>query len=253
MSKLFLRSVNKKNLFFIFFVILATTIIWPKVSQAPSSSLRSKPSVTPSLRSEPGAIPSPSPSKYLIKTTFVPQAPEKNWDQPWQDACEEAALLTVHYYYQNQNPSTQTIVSDIQKMIDFETKNQFSKDVNLIQMAQIATQHLAYQTKIITNPSLDQIKSYLVSDTPIIIPANGKQLFAENRYFTHGGPYYHNLVILGFDDKKQQFTVHDVGTQHGAYFKYSYQLLMDSIHDFPDSGNKEDINLGAKSVLILLQ
>ena len=40
------------------------------------------------------------PDKHLIKTIFVPQAPEKNWDQPWQDACEEAALLTVHYYYQ---------------------------------------------------------------------------------------------------------------------------------------------------------
>ncbi len=55
------------------------------------------------------------PNKHLIQTAFVPQSPEQNWDQPWQDACEEAALLTVNYFYKNQNPDLTIIKDDILK------------------------------------------------------------------------------------------------------------------------------------------
>ena len=192
------------------------------------------------------------PDKFFIETAFIPQSPKKNWDQPWQDACEESALLTVDYFYKNQNPDLDQIESDILKMIDFEEKQQFTKDVNLEQMALIAQDYLNYSTEIIT-PNIKIIKEYLLKNIPIVVPANGKILFKENPYFSSGGPYYHNLVILGYDDKKQEFIVHDVGTQHGAYFRYSYDLLIESIHDFPDSKNKEDIDNGPKQVLLLLK
>ena len=194
------------------------------------------------------------PDKHLIKTVFVPQSPEKNWDQPWQDACEEAALLTVDYFYKNiSTTNPQTIKNDLLKIIDFENQQSFTHDLNLIQMSLVGQQYLGYTPKIITNPSVDDIKNYLSQDIPIIAPTNGKTLYLENKHFKQGGPYYHNLVILGYDDNTQKFTVHDVGTQFGAYFKYSYSLLIDSIHDFPTSGQKEDINNGDKKVLILIK
>jgi len=193
------------------------------------------------------------PNKHLINTTFVPQAPEKKWDQPWQDACEEAALLTVHYFYQQQTPNDQQIIFDILKMIDFENEQSFSHDMNIEQMELVAKQYLGYDTKIINNPSPDVIKQYIAQNIPVIVPASGKLLYKENKHFKSGGPYYHNLTILGYNDDQKKFTVHDVGTQFGAYFKYSYSLLMDSIHDFPDSKNKLDINNGDKKILILLK
>jgi hypothetical protein len=197
---------------------------------------------------------SPTPPKsYLIKTTFVPQAPEKNWDLPWQDACEEAALLTVDYYYRHQSPSTSQIVEAINQMVKYEEAIGFGIDINLSQMATISSDYLHYRPQIIDNPSLNDIKSFILSNTPVIIPANGKLLFRENRHFSHGGPWYHNLVILGFDDKKRKFITHDVGTQHGAYFSYSYDLLIEAIHDFPDTGRKEDILQGGKKALVLLK
>jgi hypothetical protein len=193
------------------------------------------------------------PNKHLINTTFVPQAPEKKWDQPWQDACEEAALLTVHYFYQQLSPNDPQIKSDILKMIDFENTQSFSHDMNIEQMGLVAQKYLGYSPKIINNPSLDDIKKYIAQNVPVIVPASGKLLYKENKHFKSQGPYYHNLTILGYNDDQQKFTVHDVGTQFGAYFKYSYSLLMDSIHDFPDSKNKLDINNGDKKVLILLK
>ena len=193
------------------------------------------------------------PNKYLIKTAFIEQAPEKNWDQPWQDACEEAAILTVDFYYKNKTSSPEVVRDNILDMIKFEDQQQFTKDMNINQMAIIGQKYLNYQTKILDNPSVEEIKKYLTQNIPIIVPANGKTLFKENKHFKSGGPYYHNLVILGYDDDKKQFIVHDVGTQFGAYFRYSYSLLIESIHDFPTSGHKEDINDGPKRVLILLK
>lgn len=194
------------------------------------------------------------PDQHLIKTAFVQQAPEKNWDQPWQDACEEASLVTVDYFYKNINSITTTENRDaILKMIEFENQQGFTHDINIEQMSLVAQKYLGYQTKIIENPTIEDIKKYLVQNIPVIITGNGKTLYQENKHFNSGGPYYHSLVILGYDDNKKQFTVHDVGTKAGAYFKYSYNLLMESIHDFPSSGKKEDINSGPKRVLVLLK
>src|SRR5574344_487542 len=63
------------------------------------------------------------PDQHQITAPFVQQAPEKNWDEPWQDACEEASLLTVDYFYKNIKSITTIENRDaILKMIDFENK-----------------------------------------------------------------------------------------------------------------------------------
>jgi len=189
------------------------------------------------------------PDKHLISTAFVPQAPQKLWDQPWQDACEEAAILTVHYYLEKENPDLDTMLKDYKELLASSTTH----DINVKDMGKIATDLYGYQTKIVEDPTIKDIKAYLTKDIPVIIPANGKTLYKENKHFKSGGPWYHNLVILGYDDGKSQFTVHDVGTQFGAYFRYSYTTLMDSIHDFPESKIKEEIDNGQKRVLVLLK
>jgi len=247
--KIFYNKFNPKLLLFFFFLIFFSLAFYFYLS--PQKVL------TPVILNSPQILISPTPSsfpsKHLIKTDFVEQAPEKNWDQPWQDACEEAALLTVDFYYQNKKATTSSVRQAILDMIDYETKQGFGHDINLTQMAQVASAYLGYQTKIITNPTLSQIKQFLLEDTPVVIPANGKTLFAENPNFNQGGPYYHNLTILGYNDNSSQFIVHDVGTRRGAYFRYSYSLLMESIHDLPPSFDKKDINTGSKKILVLLK
>lgn len=193
------------------------------------------------------------PNKHLIKTAFVPQAPEKNWDQPWQDACEEASLLTLKYYYQNKTPEVASLVTEYQQLFSFEGDNNLKHDINIGNMSTISSQYLGLTPNIIENPTINDIKKELSLDHPVIITANGKNLYKENKNFRSGGPWYHSLVILGYDDNAQKFTVHDVGTQHGAYFKYSYNLLLESIHDLPPSGKKEEIDNGAKRVLVLIK
>jgi len=243
----------KKFLIFLTLITLISIYYFSKIKKTQiSSPAPPQASSTALLDSQPSPLPtSPSlPKSYLIKTTFVPQAPEKNWDQPWQDACEEAALLTAIYYLKDQSPAVSQIKNDILALIDYQTQMGWPKDINLSQMSQIANDYFQINSKIIINPTIEEIKYYISQNKPVLVPANGKVLFRENKYFKDEGPYYHNITILGYNDAKKQFTVHDVGTQHGAYFTYSYQTLMESIHDLPSSGDKYDINLGQPAILV---
>jgi hypothetical protein len=239
---------------FILFLLFPKKLTKEKIENKINQTVSKIEEVKETIVPEPTKISSDGlPNKYLIKTAFLEQAPEKNWAQPWQDACEEASLVTVDFYYQNKSTTPEITRDSILNMIKFEETQNFTKDMNIAQMATVGKQYLNYQTKIIDNPTVEEIKKYLNQNIPIIVTANGKTLYQENKHFKSGGPYYHSLVILGFDDDKNQFIVHDVGTQFGAYFHYSYSLLMESIHDFPSSGKKEDINNGPKKVLILLK
>lgn len=241
-------------LFSVFFIFFPKKIISPKVENKINKTISKVEEIKEIIVPEPTKISSQGlPTKHLIKTSFVQQAPEKNWDQPWQDACEEAAILTVDYFYKNINPSTEQNKNDIQKMIDFETQKSWGESINVDKMVIIGKEYLGYKSEIINDPTIDQLKKYISQDTPVIVPANGKILFEENKYFKDGGPDYHNIVLVGYDDSKNQFIVNDVGTQHGKNFRYSYDLVMKSIHDFPESNKKEDINSGAKRILILLK
>jgi len=168
------------------------------------------------------------PDYFLNKTAFIPQAPEKNWAEPWQDACEEAAILTVKYFFENKTPDTKTLLSDYKLILSQSTEN----SINLAKMSQIASDLYGYDSKIIDNPDTDTIEKYLSQGNILIAPTKGKILYQENKYFKNGGPEYHNIVILGYDHNKKQFIVHDVGTQFGAYFKYSYKVLMSSLGDY---------------------
>lgn len=241
-----------KKVVFIGICLIISLLVYPKNINKDKPQLSSISAIiSPTLSATASPTPSPFPTAHLINTSFIPQAPFADWSQPWQDACEEASLLTVSYYYLQKNPDLNTIRNDLLSMINYETNQGWGNSINLDQMTIIATNYLKLSSYIIDNPSVSQLKNYLVQNKPIIVPAAGKILFKENAHFKSGGPFYHSLVILGFDDSQQQFIVHDVGTKFGAYYRYSYNLLMESIHDLPDSGNVNEINTGLKKALIL--
>ncbi|MCL4383997.1 C39 family peptidase [Patescibacteria group bacterium] len=219
----------------------------PELINSPLPTVIPSPAASP----QPSPLPTALPNHFLITTAFIPQAPEHNWTEPWQDACEEAALLTASDYYHHQNPTVLETKQAILNLIDYETQKGWGIDININQMSVLAHDYFHLNPIVVANPTLFELKKFVSQSHPVIIPAAGKSLFQENHFFSNGGPYYHNLVLLGYDDSTRQFIVHDVGTQHGAYFHYSYDLLLKSIHDFPESGNPADILSGSAKVLVL--
>ena len=154
--------------------------------------------------------PEPEPANVNLAIPFTSQAPSYNWDQPFQDACEEASLLMIDYYYQNKDLPPPLQIEDILlDMIGWQEDNwdgHFNLSVDKV--AEFADIYYDYEIEIVEDLDTDKIESYLDRGLPIIIPADGHIL--DQPYFTNDGPDYHMLVIKGYIDGN--FITNDPGT-----------------------------------------
>ena len=91
------------------------------------------------------------------------------------------------------------------------------------------------ESKLIPNPTIEQIKEELKKGNLIVMGMAGRLL--KNPYFTAPGPVYHMLVVKGYDQKG--FFVNDPGTRRGANYHYSYEILMNAARDW--GGSDENI------------
>jgi hypothetical protein len=165
-----------------------------------------------------------------LAVPFISQAPSGNWDQPFQDACEEASVLMVDYYYQEKDfPSQVEVESILLEMVGWQEENLGGHfDLPTAEVSEYAQATFGYQTEVINDLTAEKIRSLLNQGIPVIIPADGHKL--ENPFFSNDGPDYHMLVIKGYVDDK--FITNDPGTRHGADFVYTEENLMYSIGDW---------------------
>lgn len=187
------------------------------------------------------------PAEFNLAVPFNSQAPKSNWDEVHEETCEEAAALMAAYYYQGK-PAGQ-INSDeadaaLLKIVDFENSFfGFYKDTTAAQTASLLEAYFQLNAELIVDPTIEQIKSALVAGHPVIVPAAGQQLGNPN--FTGAGPIYHNIILKGYTAKG--FISNDPGTRLGADYFYSYDVLMNAIHDW----NGGDVPNGQKIVIVV--
>lgn len=188
----------------------------------------------------------PIPASALLDVPFTSQAPEKIWDQPWQDACEEAAILMLDAYYKKYSLSPLFAKDELQKMVDWETARGWGGSVEIEKVKLTAEWYIGKKDfKIIQNPTVEDIKRSLVNKNPVLVVADGKAL--PNPNFRSGGPIYHALLVIGYNDETGEFVTNDPGTQFGAGFRYKYDDLMNSIRDW----NGGDVPEGKRVVLVV--
>ncbi|MBU1037265.1 C39 family peptidase [Patescibacteria group bacterium] len=185
------------------------------------------------------------PDSYNLNVPFTSQAPFANWDETFKEACEEAAALIVHYYYQNKNFTKDIATEEILKMVDWQIDNWGGHfDLTASQTAQLIKDYWGYKKiEIINNPTVEEIKNHLFKKRPVIVPAAGREL--NNPYFRQPGPIYHMLVIKGYT--KNEFITNDPGTKRGEDFMYSFETIINSIHDW----NEENILQGEKRIIVI--
>lgn len=186
------------------------------------------------------------PDSVQLNVPFTSQAPEGNWGMPYQEACEEASLIMAYNFYEKEVLSPLSADAQINSMVSWENTNLgFYKDTNIEQTARIAEEYYGYSTSVTFNPTVKDIKKELAAGNPVIIPSAGREL--DNPNFTDPGPWYHMLVITGYDG--DTFTTNDPGTRNGEDFVYQQDVLMEAIHDFP--GVKEQISTGDPAMLVI--
>jgi len=185
------------------------------------------------------------PDEFNLDVPFTTQAPDANWELPYQEACEEASAITVHYYYQGKTFTKEIADQEIKDLVAWEEENLgFYKDTTAEETAQFIKGYWDYKkVEVIKDPTVEIIKENIASGRPVIIPAAGQQL--GNPYFTPPGPLYHMLVIRGYTET--QFVTNDVGTRHGENYMYDVEIIMSSIHDW----NNGDVDNGQKAIIVV--
>ena len=209
-----------------------------------------------------------------LAVPFTPQAPFAVWDDLHNEACEEASLLMVHYYLTGKTFTSQIADQEIIKLVDWQKKNWGGHyDLSLENLAKLAREYFGYQKirtpdksgnlvfgneenyipkiKILTDPDFEEIKKELSNGNPIIAPMAGRLL--KNPYYRQPGPYYHMLVIRGYQN--DEIITNDAGTRRGQDFRYQKEVFFNALHDWPGplGSTKDDVDIlkGRKAILII--
>ncbi len=189
------------------------------------------------------------PKKILHKVSFITQSPFAKWDELHEEACEEASLIMLKYYSSGESLNKDIAEDEIQKLVKYQMEkygNFYDTDVKTNK--EIGEEYFELKgLRIIKDFKIIDLKRELADGNIILIPTAGREL--KNPYFSGAGPLYHNLVITGYDDKKNVFITNDPGTRRGKNYKYNQQVLYDAIHDFPGDVNK--ILDGKKRAVVL--
>jgi len=180
---------------------------------------------------------------------FLCQAPEGRWVQPYEDGCEEAAIIMALHWARQIPIDKLSGKKEILSLVAFQ-KEHFGGhfDLDTRKMLVLMSDYYGFSAagiKEISSP--DDIAAELSKGHILIAPAAGRLL--KNPYFTPPGPVYHCLVITGFDRQKQLFTVNDPGTRRGKDHKYSYSRLFNATHHW--TGSASTLLMGPKKVIVV--
>lgn len=193
------------------------------------------------IEEEPDVIAALPPSVDL-NVPFTSQAPEGNWDQPWQDACEEAAVLMLDGFYKGYGVSPLFAKDEIIKMVAWEEEKGWGGSIEIEKVSQLLDFYMGDNShRLIEQPTVEDIKRSLAEGHPVLVVAAGKKL--PNPYFSGDGPEYHALIVRGYTE--DSFITNDPGTRNGEAFEYRYDDLMAAIADW----NGGDVNNGRSVVL----
>ncbi|MDO8686866.1 MAG: C39 family peptidase [Candidatus Berkelbacteria bacterium] len=250
--------MSKKTLSIVLLLLvvgLTAIFIFGKTNQFSKIFNTPLPSAVPYNESSNTVTPKPKPAVSPIISTkeinldipFTSQAPNLNWDQPYQDFCEEASvLMAVQYVRGELIPSADFANDKMLAIMDFEIKRfGYHIDTSVDEVAIIFREFYGIKAvKLIHDPTIEDIKKALTEKKAVVVPAAGRQLY--NPYFTPPGPLYHMLVIKGFT-KDGKFITNDPGTRRGADFIYKPDVLMNAIHDW----NGGDVENGAKVIMVI--
>lgn len=186
------------------------------------------------------------PPSVNLNIPFGSQAPFADWGMPYQEACEEAAVIMAHRFFSGEPLNAKIMDREILKLVEWQEKTfGYYKDTTAEEIARILREYFGHSDiEVRYEFTIEDIKKEVAAGHPVIVPAAGRLL--PNPNFKQPGPIYHALVIKGFLANGKIIT-NDPGTRKGADFIYSPDALMNAIHDW----NAEDILKGRKVMIVV--
>ncbi len=192
------------------------------------------------------------PGNLLLPVLFAQQAPFGNWDELHQEACEEASMIIADSYFSEQALDERIMETKIQAFIAWQREQGYKVDLSAQEMVDTFQSYFKRDARVVTDVTVDRIKYELAQNNLVVVPAAGRKLYNPN--FKQPGPIYHVIVVVGYD--KNGFIVHDVGTRKGKNYHYSFETLINAIHDWDhqlaEGGmTDEEIAQGRKVIVVV--
>ncbi len=183
------------------------------------------------------------PTQVSLAVPYVNEAPDGNWTGPWKNACEEAAIVMVERFYKGQ---TEVGITDakaaLHRLFAVQDKRWGSNaNSDAARTAEIVNSLGLFKARVVTEPTLEDIKKELAAQRPVITLHKGFDLGNKNIPFLPTGSSYHVLVVIGYDDVAQEFITNDDGDEKaGKGRRYAYSTVMNSMHDYNYKTNLTD-------------
>ncbi len=189
-------------------------------------------------------------SSVNLNVPFTSQAPYAVWDDLYNEACEEAAVIIVEQYLKGaRGAKIPPAEADemIKKMVNWQINRLgVHKDLTAAEIVKyLVKEYLGRSEAQVHQFSIDNIKRELSAGKPVIVPVAGRLL--ENPYFKRPGPVYHMVVIVGYEGTN--FITNDPGTRRGYKFKYTFDRVQYAAHDW--AGSEHNIETGQKVYITL--
>jgi len=154
------------------------------------------------------------------------------------------SVIMVHHFLKG--TGLPDPLGDLIDLSTWESENGYSLDVNVEELAAIVEDYYGHKTAVSDEVTFENIAAQIAAGNPVIVPAAGRKL--GNPYFSGEGPWYHMLVITGYDNR--YFYTNDPGTRRGDDYKYEHDVVLNAVHDW--TGVKEEIETGRKVMLTIL-
>ncbi|OGY50361.1 MAG: hypothetical protein A3J59_01170 [Candidatus Buchananbacteria bacterium RIFCSPHIGHO2_02_FULL_56_16] len=199
-------------------------------------------------------VPAALPSTLDYPVPFTSQAPYTVWDDLHQEACEEASMIMADAFFNDRALTAHSAEQALLNLVKWETDQGYLVDVTAAEAAQIMVDYFGLSAEVVTEVTVDRIKTELNKGKLVIVPAAGRELGNPN--FRRPGPIYHMLVIRGYDGTR--FITNDPGTRKGEKYTYAYDTLLSAIHDWDHDRARggmtnEEIAQGRKVMIVVGQ
>ena len=191
-------------------------------------------------------------SDYVMHDVpFICQAPMAEWDDyRHQDGCEEACGAMALSWVRRELILAKEVAK--KRILDFceyeEVALGFCEDTGVDDTVRMIEGFWEISIVSLWQPTVSQLKTLLRTGHIMPIPINGtlRGLRSERidgdkillNYNLHESDR-HMVLLIGYNDEKGTFIVHDPGTKNGACYNFDQQEFVESICDYP-SGSRFD-------------
>ena len=186
-------------------------------------------------------VPEKKIADSVLEVPYVNEAPLGVFAGPWKNACEEASITMVEWYYLGKKSISIKEAENFMQML-FESQDILygtNHNSDAARTAKIINDYSSYGAFVKNYPTIEEIKNEINQGRPVITPNYGFGLKNPNIPFLLSGSSYHMVVVTGYNDETREFITNDSGDgKTGIGYRYGYDLFMLAIRDYDYSTNK---------------